>query len=56
MGVDGTIRSGRHDTQRTAAVVAWDFDVTDDGPIVVLALIPLALASVARALGRQGPS
>jgi hypothetical protein len=37
-----------------AKVVAWDFDVNDEDPIVVLDLLPVTPSSVADALARTG--
>ena len=39
-----------------AKVVAWDFEVSDDDPIVVLDLVPLRPDAVGRALARCSPS
>ena len=39
-----------------AKVVAWDFEVSDDDPIVVLDLVPLRPDAVERALARRNPS
>ena len=39
-----------------AQVVAWDFEVSDDDPIVVLDLVPLRPDAVERALARRNPS
>jgi hypothetical protein len=36
-----------------AKVVAWDFEVSDDDPIVVLELVPLTPESVERAIRRS---
>lgn len=36
-----------------AKVVAWDFEVSDDDPIVTLALLPVRPSEVARLLGRN---
>jgi hypothetical protein len=37
-----------------AKVVAWDFEVSDDDPIVVLDLLPVTPESAAQALARAG--
>jgi hypothetical protein len=39
-----------------AKVVAWDFEVSDDDPIVVLDLVPLRPDEIGRALARCSPS
>jgi hypothetical protein len=39
-----------------AKVVAWDFEVSDDDPIVVLDLVPLRPDAIGRALARCSPS
>jgi hypothetical protein len=39
-----------------AKVVAWDFEVSDDNPIVVLDLVPLRPDAVERALARRNTS
>jgi hypothetical protein len=39
-----------------AKVVAWDFEVSDDDPIVVLDLVPLRPDEIERALARRNPS
>ncbi len=39
-----------------ARVVAWDFEVSDDDPIVVLELVPLTPESVEQALRRASSS
>jgi hypothetical protein len=39
-----------------AKVVAWDFEVSDDDPIVVLDLVPLRPDAIGRALARYRPS
>jgi hypothetical protein len=39
-----------------AKVVAWDFEVSDDDPIVVLYLVPLRPDAIGRALARCSPS
>jgi hypothetical protein len=39
-----------------AKVVAWDFEVSDDDPIVVLDLVPLRPDAIGRALARYSPS
>jgi hypothetical protein len=39
-----------------AKVVAWDFEVNEDDPIVVLDLVPLTTDSVERALARARSS
>ena len=39
-----------------AKVVAWDFEVSDDDPIVVLDLVPLRPDEIGRALARYSPS
>ena len=36
-----------------AKVVAWDFEVSDDDPIVTLELVPLSPEALARALARR---
>ena len=36
-----------------AKVVAWDFEVDDDDPIVTLELLPIRPSEVARLLGRN---
>ena len=38
-----------------AKVVAWDFEVSDADPIVVLDLLPVTPKSVADALARSNP-
>jgi hypothetical protein len=38
-----------------AKVIAWDFEVSDDDPIVTLELLPVTPESVERALARSGP-
>jgi hypothetical protein len=38
-----------------AKVVAWDFEVSDEDPIVVLDLVPLTPEAVQRALARHRP-
>jgi hypothetical protein len=37
-----------------AKVIAWDFEVSDEDPIVVLDLVPLTPESIRRALARLG--
>jgi hypothetical protein len=39
-----------------AKVVAWDFEVSDDDPIVVLDVVPLRADVIGRALARCGSS
>jgi hypothetical protein len=39
-----------------AKVVAWDFEVSDEDPIVVLELVPLTPQAVERALARRTTS
>lgn len=39
-----------------AKVVAWDFEVSDDDPIVTLELVPLSPEALARALARRRTS
>ncbi len=39
-----------------AKVVAWDFEVSDDDPLVLLELIPLTPESVEQAIRRSGSS
>jgi hypothetical protein len=39
-----------------AKVVAWDFEVSDDDPIVVLELLPVTPQAVEQALARRGTS
>ena len=39
-----------------AKVVAWDFEVSDDDPVVALELVPLTPESVERALHRSNSS
>jgi hypothetical protein len=39
-----------------AKVVAWDFEVSDEDPIVVLELVPLTPQAVEQALARRGSS
>ena len=38
-----------------AKVIAWDFEVSDDDPIVTLELLPVTLNSVERAIARCRP-
>jgi hypothetical protein len=38
-----------------AKVVAWDFEVSDDDPIVTLELVPLSPEALAAALSRRRP-
>jgi hypothetical protein len=38
-----------------AKVIAWDFEVSDDDPIVTLELLPVTPGSVAQALARSRP-
>lgn len=40
--------------QWVAKVIAWDFEVSDDDPIVTLELVPLAPEALAAALARRG--
>lgn len=39
-----------------AKVIAWDFEVSDDDPIVVLDLVPLRPDAIERALARRSAS
>ena len=39
-----------------AKVLAWDFEVSDEDPIVVLELLPVTPQAVERALARRGVS
>jgi hypothetical protein len=39
-----------------AKVVAWDFEVSEEDPIVVLDLLPVTPKSFAEALARAGSS
>ena len=36
-----------------AKVIAWDFEVSDDDPIVTLELVPLSPAALTTALARH---
>lgn len=38
-----------------AKVVAWEFEVSDEDPIVTLELLPVRPSEVERLLGRNGP-
>lgn len=40
--------------QWVAKVIAWDFEVSDDDPIVTLELVPLTPRALATALARRG--
>ena len=37
-----------------AKVVAWDFEVSDEDPMVIMDLLPVTPKSVAEALARTG--
>ena len=39
-----------------AKVIAWDFDVSDDDPIVVLELLPIRPSKVRRVLAQRTPT
>ncbi|MEO5840309.1 MAG: hypothetical protein ABIQ73_08370 [Acidimicrobiales bacterium] len=39
-----------------AKVIAWDFEVSDDDPIVVLELLPIQPSEVRRLLARRTPA
>ena len=42
--------------QWVAKVIAWDFEVSDDDPIVVLELLPIRPSKVQRALAQRTPT
>ena len=39
-----------------AKVLSWDFEVSDDDPIVTMELVPLSPEALEKALARSGPS